>query len=40
LKHPEICYQMAAKARRHVMENYSFEKIAKQYMETYQRISS
>ncbi|MDM8553190.1 glycosyltransferase family 4 protein [Desulfococcaceae bacterium HSG7] len=40
LENPGIRYRMAAKARRHVMKNYSFEKIAKQYMETYQRISS
>jgi glycosyltransferase involved in cell wall biosynthesis len=40
LENPGIRYKMAAKARRHVMENYSFEKIAKQYMETYQQISS
>jgi glycosyltransferase involved in cell wall biosynthesis len=40
LEHPETRYRMALQARRHVLKNYSFGKIAKQYMETYQRISS
>ena len=40
LEHPEIRYRMALQARRHVLENFSFEKIAKQYMETYRRILS
>jgi len=40
LEHPDIRYRMALQARRHVLKNYSFEKIAKQYMETYRRISS
>jgi len=40
LEHPKIRYRMALQARRHVLKNYSFEKIAKQYMETYQQIST
>ena len=40
LENPVIRYKMASQARQHVLKNYSFEKIAKQYMETYRRLLS